>query len=169
MAGFQFRMTGTAFDALSRAAQRGRATIMAAVNRAAHTVQAGAKINVHQKLNATGLSKGTLSRSITVLSHAQRLEAEIGPSVIYGRIHELGGEIKPINAKFLVFKVPVSQAISYKKSGGVKAGKIEMGETIFAKKVTIPARPYLQPALDEAQPEIKTIFQDEIRGLLGGG
>ena len=163
---FSITTEGNAFAVLSRAADQGRRRIMVAVTKSASKVQAGAKINVHQKLNTTGKSKGTLSRSITVLRKDSRLEAEIGPSVIYGRIHEFGGVIKPVKGLYLWFRLPGAQAISYSKDGTAKAGKMTDGHLIRVKQVTIPARPYLTPALNDARPEINTIFEQEIRGLL---
>ena len=165
MAGFSLQTTGNAFGVLSNAARTARQHLMAAANRAAHIMQARAKINVHQKLNTTGLSKGTLSRSITVLSHPSRLEAEIGPSVVYGRIHELEGTIRPVRGAYLWFRVPVAQAISYTKEGKVKAGKMEMSGLIRVKEVTLPPRPYLQPALDDSESDIKSIFEHETQAL----
>ncbi len=165
---FRFEVTGNAFPAFQRALREGRVAVMRAVNEAAHRVQAKAKVNVHQKLNTTGLSKGFLSRSITVLSHPGRLEAEIGPSAIYGRIHELGGTIKPVKSDYLWFKVPASQALVRKRGGGFKGG--DMAYTwVRTKEVTIPPRPYLEPALEATKPEIEAIFTNEIHALFGGG
>lgn len=47
-----------------------------------------------------------------------------GSGLIYAAIHQMGGEIRPVNAPALAF--PSAD-----------------GEMIFAQKVTIPARPYL--------------------------
>lgn len=52
-----------------------------------------------------------------------------GPHKVYAAIHEFGGTIVPINGPYLVFQ-----------------GKD--GKTVFAKSVTIPARPYIRPTLD---------------------
>ncbi len=50
-------------------------------------------------------------------------EVEVGTSKVYAAIHQFGGVIKPKKGKFLVFEI-----------GGKK---------IFAKSVTMPARPFL--------------------------
>ena len=163
---WNFRIVGNAFEGLQHIADQAKRTIMAAVNKSAHKVQARAKINVHQKLNTTGLSKGILSRSITVISRPIALEAAIGPTVIYGRIHEFGGVIKPIKGEFLWFRVPVSQAISFTKAGKVKPGAIEMSGLIHVRQVTIPPRPYLNPALEASKPDIDEIFREELSGLI---
>ncbi len=62
-----------------------------------------------------------LARSIQSSIGAEAIE--VGSGWIGARIHQLGGVITPVKAKALVFR----------------AG----GKTVFAKKVTIPARPYL--------------------------
>jgi len=61
---------------------------------------------------------------------------DIGPTVVYGRIHELGGIIRPIKAKMLSW---VNEA----------------GQRVFANAVHIPARPYMRPAVDDHMDEIK--------------
>lgn len=70
---------------------------------------------------ATLIGKGVLLSSIriTALSSAG---VTIGSDRVYAAIHQLGGVIKPVKASSLVFTIG--------------------GKTIFAKKVTIPARPY---------------------------
>lgn len=68
--------------------------------------------------------------------------------VRYALIHELGGTIKPVQAKALAFEID--------------------GQFIQVQSVTIPARPYLRPAADAEYPKlprrIRTAFK---RG--GGG
>lgn len=74
----------------------------------------------------------TLSRSIhmeVVESSRYKVEIAIGTDVAYAAIHEFGGVITPKQAKVLAFEIG--------------------GELIFAKRVTILARPYLRPAMDE--------------------
>jgi phage gpG-like protein len=54
----------------------------------------------------------------------------IGTDVVYARIQELGGTIRPKHGRWLVFEID--------------------GEIIFARSVTIPARPYMRPGFDES-------------------
>jgi len=63
--------------------------------------------------------------------------------VIYGRIHELGGIILPVHAKMLSW--------------------VDNGKRIFAKRVQIPARPYLRPAVDEHENEIGQAVGHQLR------
>ncbi len=67
--------------------------------------------------------EGDLKKSI-VVGKITRSSVEIGSSLPYARIHQLGGEIRPKNAKALL--VPLGD-----------------GGFLQLKKVTIPARPYL--------------------------
>lgn len=72
---------------------------------------------------------GALSRSI---DYAVQGEAVIvGSGLVYAAIHQFGGTITPKQAKRLVFRVG--------------------NRTIFARKVTIPARPYLGISSENAE------------------
>ena len=59
-----------------------------------------------------------------------RAEAEVGTNLEYARIQELGGTVRPVHARLLHW-----------------VG--DDGDDVFARSVTIPARPYLRPAFDE--------------------
>lgn len=58
--------------------------------------------------------------------------------VIYGRIHELGGIIRPRVANYLKFQIA--------------------GRWVMTKKVRIPSRPYLKPAIADNINKIKDII-----------
>ena len=59
----------------------------------------------------------------SLVSTARRHQATWGSNLVYARIHQLGGTIRPRRAKALHFR---------------------LGDTpVFAQQVTIPARPYL--------------------------
>jgi phage gpG-like protein len=66
--------------------------------------------------------EGDLRKSI-VVGKVTRNSVEVGSSLPYARIHQLGGEIKPKKSKYLM--IPMG------------------GGYIRLKKATIPARPYL--------------------------
>lgn len=111
-----------------------------------HVIEAHAKINAGSGRPGLTVRTGTLINSIKVSSGKRsktKAEAEIGTNVIYARIHEIGGIIKPVAAKMLSW---VSAT----------------GERIFAGAVHIPARPYLRPAMDENEPEIVKAVETEI-------
>lgn len=65
---------------------------------------------------------GALNRSITM--RVDNDGVTIGTNLKYARVHQFGATIKPKSAKRLLFSGP-------------------SGQPIFAKQVTIPARPYL--------------------------
>lgn len=62
-------------------------------------------------------------------------EVLVGTNTIYAPIHEFGGVITPKTAKALVFQT-------------------EDGAWHTVNKVTIPARPYMRPAVDEGKQRI---------------
>lgn len=70
----------------------------------------------------TLIGRGRLLRSIGDRP-PEANAVEWGSNILYARIHQEGGIIRPVNAKALRFRVP--------------------GGFITASKVTIPARPYL--------------------------
>lgn len=114
-------------------------------------VENAAKINCERVFSSESL--GNLAASIqTVVSEKKekKVMVDIGPTVVYGRIQELGGVIRPIKAKMLHW-----------------IDQFE-GRDAFAKVVHIPARPYLRPALDENQSDIKDAVEYQLRKNLGG-
>ena len=115
-------------------------------------IEAEAKINVERTFHpSTGNLAGSINTAV-VESSSERCEVATGPSVIYGRIQELGGTVVPRNKKWLFWE--------------------SNGEKHFAKKVTLPARPYLRPAVDENEEKIfETVGKNlarEIEAALGG-
>nr|BDD47301.1 hypothetical protein 4 [bacterium] len=72
-----------------------------------------------------------------------RVVGKISTNVIYGRIHELGGVIRPKTANLLRFQIP---GVGWRS----------------AKKVVIPKRPYLRPALEDNTGEISKLLSGRI-------
>jgi phage gpG-like protein len=88
---------------------------------------------------------GNLRKSIT-----RRIEGDrgnpvgrVGTNLIYARIHELGGTIRPVRAKYLHFRTT---------DGG----------WIKTKKVIIPRRPYMAPSLSENLQKIVKIIRESV-------
>jgi len=78
---------------------------------------------------------------------ATSAEVQIGTNVIYARIQELGGTIVPKTAKMLSW---ISKT----------------GERVFARAVTIDAQPYLRPAVDNHEGQIKSAIESAISSEL---
>ena len=100
---------------------------------------------VKNKLSGQVLKRGTgrLAGSIgaTQEIEGQDIVGKVGSGLKYARIHELGGVIRPKNFRYLHFFVK--------------------GEEVFAKKVTIPKRPYIKPSIEESSKKIANIFGTE--------
>ena len=117
----------------------------------------GEVVRVHTQLNSLAqklVDTTNLLGSITVQegsSTETQGMVEIGTPVEYAAIHEFGGVIVPRVAKSLSWIT-------------------EEGDRVFAKSVTIPARPYLRPAMDENESDIKDAIGqslvDQIKGVL---
>ena len=95
---------------------------------------------------------GNLANSIQtqlVSATAKRAETHVGPTAIYGRIQELGGTIFPRNATRLHWVD-------------------EEGKHHSAVSVTLPARPYMEPAVTEHVPDIAGAVAESIRQTVEG-
>jgi len=163
---------GNAVPELNQAILRAKdqKIIMDALVLAGHEVQRDAKINVKQVLNTSGMSRGALGRSIMVEPRPEKAEVAVGPSMIYGAIHEFGGIIKPVKGEYLVFKVPTARAFSVsKKTGKVRPGKVTQQAWVKVKQVKMPARPYLHPALETAKGRFGAIWDKVLRKIFGVG
>lgn len=114
----------------------------------------GLTIEKHAKLNADKhkLRKtGNLINSISTVAHIFESDPVVTVGtrgIVYAAIHEFGGVIRAKRAKFLSW-------IDEKT-----------GERRFAKSVTIPARPYLRPAVDEHKDEIGKEITATLEDLL---
>ncbi len=77
------------------------------------------------------VDEGNLMNSVTEdeLHLGKTSWIDFGPHTVYAAIHEFGGVILPTNSPYLVFE-----------------GKD--GKLVFTKSVTMPARPYIRPAVD---------------------
>lgn len=87
---------------------------------------------------------GQLYNSIDYLTTSDT--AIVGSGLVYARIHQLGGTIKPNTAAALAFMAE--------------------GQLVFASSVNIPARPYLGLSADDEQEVIHVteIFLSELLG-----
>lgn len=115
-------------------------------------LQAGALIVENAaKEKAPARSTRTLSRSIhteVANREADNAEVDIGTDVVYAAMQEFGGVITPKRAKMLHWVD-------------------EMGTDVFANMVTIPAHPYLRPAMDENKEAVQETVAAVLKQLLG--
>jgi len=137
-------------------------TLTLAVKAGGLVVQSAAQEKAPRKTSS-------LARSIhteVTQSSPNYVEIAIGTDLEYAAIHEFGGVIKPKNAKFLA--IPVSSAAKIAVSpnnypdklrfvprpfGGMMVDREGEVHFILRTSVTIPAHPYLRPALDENEDE----------------
>lgn len=110
--------------------------------------EGAAVVQFHAQMNARNVfgrrQRGQLRNSIYPESRTTETGAEavIGPHVIYGRIQEFGGTIRPVQKQVLHFKID--------------------GQDVFTKKVTLPARPYLAPAVNDHKDQIIDVMAASI-------
>lgn len=124
------------------------------------------------------IQSGHLRRSITARQIGPA-EAVAGTSVLYGRVLEYGGVIRPRKSKYLT--IPISPLARKAAAGGLGAGsmpglfpiKSKKGnlllvrgakgggiEPMYAlkKRVRIRPRPWLRPALRSVEPTLEAVF-----------
>ena len=133
----------------------------------------------------TGRLRNSIAAPPPIRSSRGDVVGYVGTNVVYARIHEFGGEIKPKNAQWLT--IPVNPTIKGRardyqdtyiaplKSGGFaifqaeRSGTTQTGQhPIFwlARKVKIPARPFLHPALLDSRPAIQVLFSQQIQMIV---
>ena len=114
------------------------------IKRALIRVGSGLAAQIRIELRRSGLRRrtGDLANSIDF----DIREGNLGPEVVagsfgvrYAAVHEFGATIRPRRAKALRFQIP---------GGG----------WVTTKRVTIPARPYVRPALDKRKERILQIL-----------
>ena len=145
---------------LARWAQHANESTKKALSFAADVVLATSRRDFFAKGGGEGgallhVRSGRLTRSLhkTVeVKGPNNIKAEIGSNVIYARIHEYGGEIRPVRAKALYFQV---MGASGKRAS---AAKIKGGEWVMVQKVTMPERSYLRSALAKERPNLPRII-----------
>jgi hypothetical protein len=166
---------GEAAEELDLATMRlkDRRVLMRAVTRSAALVQRQAKLNTQAVFaNPTG----NLARSIMVHANESRLSADIGPHVIYGRIQELGGTIRPVHAKMLA--IPIGTMKGYARTHeGLHIRKLNgtlflfddenVAQYVLKDFVIIKPRPYLVSALAAQQDNIAAEFDKALRQVFG--
>lgn len=135
-------------------------------------VEGAAKLNLDkQGLRDTGL----LINSITVHEYVDKgVDSYVlvgSRGVVYARIHEFGGTIVAKRVRNLA--IPLTDAA--KKAGSPRAMRglswrpgllvDRQGKPQFVLKptVTIPARPYMRPAVDENQAEIMHVIKYQLK------
>lgn len=116
------------------------------------------------------MKKGRLKRSITydnpyAIGKAA-WQIDIGTEIKYARIQELGGEIPPHpisarNAQALAFEWPDAPSDLEPGPGGLYYFK-----SVMHPGATIPAQPYLRPALKESKKEILLLLSKNIIAVL---
>jgi phage gpG-like protein len=91
---------------------------------------------------------GKLAASITYWLNG-KFSADVGSDLVYARIHEEGGTIFPGAKGFLAWPIQVGVYLS--RSGALlkKPTRKTVAYAYTRKTVTIPARPYIRPSIQD--------------------
>ena len=163
---------------LKKLSSSARAKLPDAAEAGGRVIEGYAKINANEKFSSHATNALANSITVEVQRNGAGVTALVGPTVEYGRIQELGGTVHPTRAKFLAIPAtemarkigsPRSYPGKLRFVGDDNSGALvsESGETVYVlrKQVTLPAKPYLRPALDEHKPEIV----DAVKAVIGNG
>ena len=107
------------------------------------TSPAGARWKANRAGTSTLYASGALSRSVDYIASEESVQ--VGSGIVYARIHQQGGTIRPKKGKALAFR----------------AGN----RMVFARLVNIPARPWLGLSADN-QREIVETAEDWLERLV---
>lgn len=93
--------------------------------------------------------------------------AYVGPTAVYGAIHEFGGTIQ----QRAMTRLAGGRRIAVSKL--LKSGKYSTKQTVRAHErggysITMPARPYLRPAYQKHEREVKNAMVEAIIKRMGG-
>jgi len=138
-------------------------------------VMTGALIIQNDAKKRAPYKTGTLRKSIhmeTAKKTKESIVIEVGTDLEYAAIHEFGGTITPKNSKFLA--IPIGNLKGSPRKHKLRVAQTLKGQYILVddsgkaqyllrRSVTISPRPYLRPALDENEHEIKKRIRDELR------
>lgn len=121
--------------------------LMRAAKMGGGVIETYAKLNASRGRPGLEVDTGNLVNSIRVEEDEQSetfASVNVGPSAVeYAAIHEFGGIIRPLHKQMLSW--------------------VEDGVRVFAKMVQIPARPYMRPAVDEHEDEIRQVMEATLR------
>lgn len=133
-------------------------------DRIASALQAQARHNATHRpgpMVRTGALVRSIHRYPATRVGPAAFNAIVGPTVVYGRIQELGGHIYPKHLREEIrVKVTDRGRLSIRR---VMVGWLSWesgGTRFFAKHVHLPARPYLRPAILEVQRQIPSICDE---------
>lgn len=166
---------GEAVEELDLATMRlkDRRLLFRAVTRSSELVRRQAMLNTTTVFaNPTG----NIARSIMVHANESTLSADIGPHVIYGRIQEIGGTIRPVHAKMLAIPIGTMkgyarthEGLHIQRANGQVFLFDDSGVAQYVLKawVIIKPHPYLVPALAAQQDNIAAEFDQALRQVFG--
>lgn len=110
---------------------------------------------------------GRLAGSITN-ARVGTLRWAAGTNVEYARIHEFGGTIAhPGGTHYFIGKDGMAVFVSEKKGLQMALEGKKLGRT-KPHNITLPARPYLRPSLNNNKKRLSKEVNDRVRQLMGG-
>ena len=131
-----------------RLARLGSELAREAVLRVARDVQRNVLANLSGTVLKvrTGSLRRAWARQPQVAGGGASWEANVGSNLVYAAIHEFGGEIRPVRARFLQFKA-------------------DDGRWVRTRLVTMPARRYASLAVAETERRVPRIVGEAVAAV----
>jgi len=129
-----------------RAAREEERTIRLSMQKSLRLVQNSAKLHLTGG-NPLNVRSGRLRRSVQtdIRGSGRQMEGRVGTNIIYGPVHEYGATIQA-KGGYMVFQ--------------------HKGHWFHVKRVTIPKRPWLEPAFTSNTERINYYFGHDVTGML---
>ena len=187
MAGVGFRITVQGAERFLKMLEQSEARVHQGIVKALK--EGVAIVRADAVLNAPHVS-GRLRRSIRGRVEESRLLGAsfgiIGSDVIYARIQELGGEIKPVHAQYLAVPLEAAKTPTGRVRGGPRtfantfiirsrSGSLLIMQRhgggirpLFAltKSITVRGKHYMERALQSNRPRLRALFGREVKASL---
>lgn len=139
----------TAARAIDRAMQVHLELISGTVRRSTYS-GAGLKVRTGDLIRSIGArtGKGIFGTTVRATSKGFEVKGEIGSRLIYAAVQEKGMTIEAKRAPFLTFPILAP------------GGGTQVVGWARARRVTIPARPYLEPAVNQSKARGAVLFRE---------
>lgn len=158
-----------------KTAARG-STLKDAVEAGIRVIEGNAVVNINEQFSGRSTGNMAANRSVEVKDEDGKVTGTLTFHSNHARLHEYGGVVKPVKGKFLA--IPKTESARKVESPrnypedlhfvGSDAGGVLMNSAneviyLLVTSATMPARPFLRPAMDEHASEIEEAMAEAIK------
>lgn len=133
-----------------------RKSMLASLRLSAEVVYRRAAENVSGKV--LKVQTGTLRRRLSTQVFADDLTARVGSPTVYAPVHEYGATIQHPGGTAYYFDERLDRTVFISNAAAARQGTKHAFPRTKPHPITIPARPWLRPALADSKKDIQAIF-----------